>query len=252
MITTAFAVAVTLLSATPMPAPSLEEVARQECKHNKNPAADRISALLDIEREAGVPDLVRGILVAAACRESGYKHDKSGDGGKAKGIVQFWSWARPPIRKIRKRLCKSLPEDQRRSSPRCRWLADPREDWFAAATYWAQRLVQKYEVAQGCIDLDSDGTCKNYSEPLCTDQNGYSSMEVMWWASANLTVGWAPTCHTRGRCIERNPDKTCKRYGCARWGVHCARKGSKRMETKHMKVLRHWQEVVSEIGSAPR
>ena len=48
--------------------------------------------LLAIERAAGVPFEYRGMVLAAACNESGYSPKAKGDGGKAIGILQMWPW----------------------------------------------------------------------------------------------------------------------------------------------------------------
>jgi len=48
--------------------------------------------LLEIEKDNGVPKKYRGMVLAAACSESGYNPKAVGDGGKAVGILQMWPW----------------------------------------------------------------------------------------------------------------------------------------------------------------
>lgn len=52
-----------------------------------------LRALLDVEREVGVPEYAKGITLVAACRESRFNPVPSrGDGGKAAGLLQWWPW----------------------------------------------------------------------------------------------------------------------------------------------------------------
>lgn len=53
---------------------------------------DLIRDLLEIEKNAGVPKKYRGMVLAAACSESGYNPNAVGDSGKAVGILQMWPW----------------------------------------------------------------------------------------------------------------------------------------------------------------
>jgi hypothetical protein len=58
-----------------------------------------LESLLKIEKEYGVPNSLRGILLAAACQESGYNPNAKGDHKfskkrkpKAIGLFQMWRW----------------------------------------------------------------------------------------------------------------------------------------------------------------
>lgn len=55
----------------------------------------RLWRLLEHEERAGVPRVARGIVLAAACQESGYVEDgRRGDAGRARGVLQLWPWYR--------------------------------------------------------------------------------------------------------------------------------------------------------------
>ena len=66
-----------------------------QCK-NANPSKtdpQLLRDLLQIEKNAGVPAKYRGMVLAAACNESGYRaNGRKGDRGKAVGILQMWPW----------------------------------------------------------------------------------------------------------------------------------------------------------------
>ena len=59
-------------------------------KVNRKPAFLR--QLLLIERQQGVPQSLRGMLLAAACSESGYNPRVKGDNNRAVGLLQLWPW----------------------------------------------------------------------------------------------------------------------------------------------------------------
>ena len=70
--------------------------------------SDRVEAaqknalrLLQIESEMGIPEMMRGMTLAAACMESGFKEKAQGDHRfdpkgrpKAIGILQLWPWVK--------------------------------------------------------------------------------------------------------------------------------------------------------------
>tara|TARA_Y100001963_G_scaffold15880_2_gene19654 strand:+ start:2339 stop:2872 length:534 start_codon:yes stop_codon:yes gene_type:complete len=95
-------VQVTLLSALLVSAPpafvpseaSLVEAAATMCKNAKKPVNRALlRRLVKLETSHGVPSYARGIVLAAACRESGYRaKPRRGDNGKAVGILQMWKW----------------------------------------------------------------------------------------------------------------------------------------------------------------
>jgi hypothetical protein len=73
---------------------ALVEIAASRCKNApKVVSRPLLRHLLDLEEKHAVPGYVRGIVLAAACRESGYRaKPRRGDGGKARGILQLWPW----------------------------------------------------------------------------------------------------------------------------------------------------------------
>ena len=94
-------VATTVLMALSTQAPafvpseaSLVNAAATMCKNAKKPVNRAfLMRLLRLEVSHGVPSYARGIVLAAACRESGYRaKPRRGDKGKAVGILQMWKW----------------------------------------------------------------------------------------------------------------------------------------------------------------
>tara|TARA_R100001594_G_scaffold28949_1_gene54356 strand:+ start:864 stop:1427 length:564 start_codon:yes stop_codon:yes gene_type:complete len=82
---------------SPLSAPSdasLVEVAASLCKNAKKPVNRQfLASLLKAETAHKVPAYARGITLAAACRESGYRaKPRRGDKGKAWGLLQMWKW----------------------------------------------------------------------------------------------------------------------------------------------------------------
>ena len=85
----------------PKPKPKCEgrcaaivEIAATHCR-NAPKRVDRgfLKRLVEIELELGVPDRYRGMVLSAACRESGYRaKPRRGDGGRAVGLLQMWPW----------------------------------------------------------------------------------------------------------------------------------------------------------------
>lgn len=76
------------------------------CKNSKNykSSAKIVNSLINIEKQYNVPPQLRGMLLAAACSESGYNPDALGDWrtikrkgktrrvAKAVGLFQMWPW----------------------------------------------------------------------------------------------------------------------------------------------------------------
>lgn len=68
------------------------------CKNNQNPDPDLIDSLIRIEKSFNPPNEMRGMLLAAACMESGYNPNAMGDRKFSKskkkpmaiGILQQW------------------------------------------------------------------------------------------------------------------------------------------------------------------
>ena len=90
--------------------PSYEEIrfeALYSCKNNKSPSAETaklVDQLIKIEKKHNVPGSLRGMLLAAACTESGYNPKAEGDYRKSKktgklkpkaiGLMQQWPWVK--------------------------------------------------------------------------------------------------------------------------------------------------------------
>ena len=81
--------------------PSVEE--RQiidrayRCPNSRNPDPFYLWRLLEHEERAGIPGDLRGLVLAAACHESGFSPRALGDcyGTKkcrARGVLQLWRW----------------------------------------------------------------------------------------------------------------------------------------------------------------
>jgi len=141
---------------------------------------DVIAALWRIDREI-LPPTARGLVLAAACNESGYRAaGKCGDGGRSCGMFQFMRWTIPALR----RLGAKGP--------------DPRLDWRAAARFYAAHVARQAPRVRR----------------YCRGRRGYATRAAMVWASAVQTATRAPKCAARnvaGRCIRRVP--RCARRG---------------------------------------
>jgi hypothetical protein len=78
----------------------LKYYALHGCDNNKNPSPALIDTLIQIERAFNPPPSMRGMLLAAACMESGYNPNAKGDQKFSKdkktpmaiGILQQWSF----------------------------------------------------------------------------------------------------------------------------------------------------------------
>lgn len=160
-----FALALTVAAPTP---DYLVDAAVVGCAQNRTPDAERVAALFELERAAGVPPAARGLLAAAACRESGYRADPRGhnDGGKARGMMQFWGWAKRWIRLHGGR------------GP------DPRLDWRASASYWIAHVAGQVPRVRR----------------HCRGRRGFASVTEQVWASANLTAVRRPRRDGLPRC----------------------------------------------------
>tara|TARA_B100000131_G_scaffold46985_1_gene41697 strand:+ start:1029 stop:1604 length:576 start_codon:yes stop_codon:yes gene_type:complete len=126
-----------------------EEIVEQatfNCPRIRNPEKVNqklLWELVNIEREFNVPPVYRGMLLAAACHESGYNPNAKGDRKfskkrkpKAIGLLQFWKWAEKyidrtnPIESARfwmKRIKRQIPFIKKK----CRWRSEKRI-WLAA------------------------------------------------------------------------------------------------------------------------
>ena len=168
-----------LYSPPPSGTPFVDEIVRVGCNGNY-PDRSMVETLLEIEEEAGFSGQARGLLVAAACAESGFNPAKKGDWrpkgcrrrveetceARAVGLVQFWWWARKGV--------------QRYGAT----TLEPREDWEASARYWAAHVVAQFPA----VDRDCD-----------------HSLPYDRWHAAHRTAVVKPKCvRRRGkRCIKR-------------------------------------------------
>jgi hypothetical protein len=130
----------------PITYPELIDEAVFECPNVKNILKvdeKLLWKLAEIEKKYNPPASLRGMLLAAACVESGYNPNAEGDRkfsrkGKAKaiGILQFWPWAekyidrRDPIKsadfwmkRIKRQLKKSVKKNCSFKSKKRKWLA---------------------------------------------------------------------------------------------------------------------------------
>lgn len=72
--------------------------AANNCKHNKKPSMKIIDILIEVEKSFGPPPEMRGMILAAACMESGFRPSALGDRKFSKskktpmavGILQLW------------------------------------------------------------------------------------------------------------------------------------------------------------------
>ena len=73
---------------------ALVHIAATRCENARAVNIDKefFRQLISIERASGVPFIYRGMVLAAACNESGYSSLATGDSGKAIGLLQMWPW----------------------------------------------------------------------------------------------------------------------------------------------------------------
>ena len=109
-------------------------------------ANSMIARLLSIEAEMGFPDAARGLLAAAACRESAYRKVSFGDCRTAGdstmqtvarrcssiGLFQWAGWAKAGIIRWQKKLGHDSAQYE-----------DPRLDWEASAFFWGERFLKQ-------------------------------------------------------------------------------------------------------------
>jgi hypothetical protein len=168
------------------------------------PSAAMLDELLRMESAAGFPASVRGLMVAAACNESGFEPGARGDyvarGAGVReptsyGLLQFQAWAKRGIRQQGAR------------------TRDPRLDWRASARYWAAHVARQVP----------------WVRRVC----GYTA-EADIWRAAHLTAIRAPKCarwrirNGRQRCVRREP--------------RCHRLGSTSRQS-HQRILQGWREL---------
>lgn len=94
-------------------------MAMTQCHTNASPSESVIRELTSIEATEGLPG---GLLLAAACNESGYRADPGrGDSGRAVGMFQLWPWASRHVDRL---------------------------DWRSSARFWAGRVVRNFRRAK--------------------------------------------------------------------------------------------------------
>ena len=86
---------------------NLPEIAVQNCKHLKNATPDKKAKALavakmlhDVESVQSIPEKMRGMILSAACLESGFNPSAKGDRKFSKskkkpmaiGVLQLWPW----------------------------------------------------------------------------------------------------------------------------------------------------------------
>ena len=192
----------------------VDAIVARGCIANHSPPRDVVDQLLRIEVGAGVPNVARGILAAAACRESGFREHVGGDwytltGGKrctraqrdrglcvaySRGMMQLGRWAKRAMRR--------------------KWSSfttlDPRMDWQRSAEFWIGHVVsQVARVRREC---------------------GYSD-ELDVWKASHATAVTKPKC-ARWR-MGKNGKQRCAKYipRCHRVGKH---------KSKHWAVRATW------------
>jgi hypothetical protein len=170
----------------------LERAAIEQCpnRYARDVPRDVLVELWRIDR-SGLPEAARGLVLAAACNESGYRASgKCGDAGRSCGMFQLMKWTIPGLRAIGAK------------------GADPRLDWRAAARFYVSRVVRQIPRVRR----------------HCRGRRGYATRESMLWASAVQTAVRAPKCaerNTAGRCVRRVP--RCARRGSRYEAKHWAR-----------------------------
>tara|TARA_Y100000034_G_C6788253_1_gene352738 strand:- start:91 stop:738 length:648 start_codon:yes stop_codon:yes gene_type:complete len=156
-----------------------EEIRKQAIHHCRNKSSEKINIaiidlLISIEKEFDIPFEMRGMLLSAACHESGYNPNAKGDyrltstgkkRPKAIGILQFWPWAEKK-------------------------KAIDRNDPAASARFWMQRIIERVPKAK----------------KFCRFRN-----EKRQWLAAWVTAIRAPK--EGGRCYEfPNHYRTLKKW----------------------------------------
>lgn len=137
----------TLLSMLAISAPADKDeafvhIAATHCKNAKKPVDKRLlRGMMQLETWLKVPKYARGITLAAACRESGYRADpRRGDGGKAVGILQMWPWwekAYPFKRTHALRAVEMYLRHVNKATKKARRLCKGRRAWFVAQAWTA-------------------------------------------------------------------------------------------------------------------
>lgn len=179
-----------------------------------------VKELLHFEREAGIPDVVRGISVAAACNESGFfpmakgdwKHEltrrpcskaQRDDGAcyfTSGGMFQFGGWAKKRLRSLGAK------------------TFDPRFDWRASAVFWTSHVAKQVPRVRAVCPKIQKGWHK--------------ASEVDIWKAAHKTAIVKPLC-----LAYRSNGK------CKKWGPRCHHLGKQR-DSSHWSIWYSWKTPV--------
>ena len=149
----------------------LLDVAMTKCGSNRSGTVSHkfLSDLLDIEKQAGVPDRYRGMVLAAACSESRFSSKARGDKGKAVGILQLWPWWERKYQVDRRdpydsadawtgQIMKTLPRARRKCGKRrafvsaWAWVASGPKGWKCRAPRHYTRLKRWHRIVRAHMD----------------------------------------------------------------------------------------------------
>lgn len=197
-------------------------ILKHGCYANHKPDPKVVRQLLRVEVAAGFAPAARGLVVAAACNESGFnpralgdwyslttgkrcKNNTPGCAPKSFGMFQFQGWAKRHIRRL---------TDAK---------GDPRFDWHASATYWAKHVAKQV--------------------PRVERECGYPDVADVWMA-AHRTAVMFPKC-ARYRYSQRLGKQV-----CAKRVPRCHRLGTKR-QSKHWEIARMWQKIADKSFPRP-
>jgi hypothetical protein len=171
------------LIATPAPAEDtlFQAIVAQGCYANASPDPAVVRELLAIERAAGITGEGRGLLVAAACNESGFKAKARGDWSEYKetgvrvptslGMVQMKGW-----------WVKRHPEWWTEAKTK-----EPRYEWRLAARVWSNHIVRQL--------------------PRVRRECGYTSERDVWRAAHRTAL--RPAKCARWRVSKRTGNQYC-------------------------------------------
>lgn len=216
-----FLITTALITSPPTETERLEAViVKHGCYTNHKPDPKMVRALLSVEQAAGFAPAARGLLVAAACNESGFnpkalgdwhdivtrkrcKNNTPGCVPKSYGLLQFQGWAKRHIRRL---------TDAK---------GDPRFDWRASAIYWAKHIVRQV--------------------PRVKRECGYpDALDV--WRAAHRTAIVKPKCgqwkFRRGKQV------------CAKRIPRCHKVGTV-YRSKHWSILTTWKRLADESFPRP-
>jgi hypothetical protein len=136
----------------------IKHYAMRDCRFNPDPSEELVDALIDIEKTYAPPPSMRGMLLAAACMESGFRTDAKGDRRFSKnkrtpmaiGILQQWPFYEKAYGTVRtnphsaattwmQHIVKQIPKVKKQ----CRYKTEHRI-WLAS---WVTGI--RYKKAEG-------------------------------------------------------------------------------------------------------